>query len=337
MNTKELPKFIVRTTTSAILAGSALAPIEPPRSIEAGTVPDVSILWPQNGEVMEGMGIAAKWNVSPDVLQLHVQVIPANNDGPGVDTVLGNYQTVQRNRNWGVSKPTVRPEKASSCFALPDMGYLWRMRGSVLEVADPKKDEDWSPWSESSFRTPARGSGLIDAVSPGPQGRVESLTPRLQWQNPNSSTGSSDVFYYEVQVSKDGEFELDPARAKAPVYYELVNVCANQPPYMYYQVPEKYPLETNQTYFWRVRPRVQGDGTPVGWSPTLNFQTGPNVLKDAPQGTNVQDVARINAVMEELREQTRLETNHMKATVTKEGVLVQPRRPNRQERRHPTL
>lgn len=32
-------------------------------------------------------------------------------------------------------------------------------------------------------------------------------------------------------------------------------------------------LQANTTYYWRVRPRVQGDGTPVAWSSGWSFRT----------------------------------------------------------------
>ena len=33
-----------------------------------------------------------------------------------------------------------------------------------------------------------------------------------------------------------------------------------------YVVPEAYPLEAGEFYYWRVRPRIQGDGDPLPWS-----------------------------------------------------------------------
>ncbi len=38
-------------------------------------------------------------------------------------------------------------------------------------------------------------------------------------------------------------------------------------------VPDSAKLDPNKNYYWRVRPRVQGDGTEVAWSPAWSFKT----------------------------------------------------------------
>jgi hypothetical protein len=40
-----------------------------------------------------------------------------------------------------------------------------------------------------------------------------------------------------------------------------------------YTIPSGFPLEGSHTYFWRVRPRIQGDGQPVGWNTAASFRT----------------------------------------------------------------
>jgi len=40
-----------------------------------------------------------------------------------------------------------------------------------------------------------------------------------------------------------------------------------------YQIPSAFPLEAGTTYFWRVRPRVQGDGTALPWPALSSFRT----------------------------------------------------------------
>ena len=37
--------------------------------------------------------------------------------------------------------------------------------------------------------------------------------------------------------------------------------------------PQPAPQWVGSTYYWRVRPRVQGDGVPVDWSDTWSFTT----------------------------------------------------------------
>src|SRR5205814_354137 len=110
-------------------------------------------------------------------------------------------------------------------------------------------------------------SSGISASAPRPGGAVSTLTPTLTWANTDDR-----IYYYEVQLSKDSSFITDPSRATAAVYWNLVHGGQTQP-LNSYTVPQSFPLEPKSTYFWRVRPRVQGDGTPVEWSSTFSFTT----------------------------------------------------------------
>ena len=82
----------------------------------------------------------------------------------------------------------------------------------------------------------------------------------MTWANSNTA-----VFYYEVQVSRDYEFGPN-----AFLYSEYVHGGASTPPNSYV-VPEAFPLEAGEIYYWRVRPRIQGDGDPLPWSATYVF------------------------------------------------------------------
>ena len=105
-------------------------------------------------------------------------------------------------------------------------------------------------------------SSTITPVSPPSFGEVSTLTPTLTWANSNAA-----VFYYEVQVSKDYAFGPN-----AFLYSEYVHGGASTPPNSYV-VPEAFPLEAGEIYYWRVRPRIQGDGAPLPWSTTYVFLT----------------------------------------------------------------
>ena len=149
---------------------------------------------------------------------------------------------------------------------LPDMTYLWRMR-STASTRPPEEltVQDWTAWSIRVFRTGPVTSSTVSLVSPDPEKSIGTLTPTLTWRNTDKA-----VFYYEVQVSKDPNLSADPG---APfLYWELrhggVTVPLNS-----YTVPQQFPLEPSTVYYWRVRPRVQGDGTPVLWSDVWRFQT----------------------------------------------------------------
>ena len=70
-------------------------------------------------------------------------------------------------------------------------------------------------------------------------------------------------------MSGDPSFNTDPATATSFVWHKLVHGVVTNP-LNSWKMPE---LQPGVTYYWRVRPRVQGDGTPVDWSATWSFAT----------------------------------------------------------------
>jgi len=86
-----------------------------------------------------------------------------------------------------------------------------------------------------------------------------SLNPTLTW-----SDGNPYIFYYEIQVSRDSLFDTNPNTAVASVFINLIHGGESRP-FNSWVVPASYPLEQGCKYYWRVRPRVQGNGTPVNW------------------------------------------------------------------------
>lgn len=107
----------------------------------------------------------------------------------------------------------------------------------------------------------------ITPLTPANGNTVTSKTPGLMFTNTNNS-----VFYYQVQLSKDASFNEDPATATAMVYSSLIHGGVSVPRRTY-SVPTSAPLEDKTTYYWRVRPRVQGDGTQVEWTALFTFKT----------------------------------------------------------------
>ena len=96
---------------------------------------------------------------------------------------------------------------------------------------------------------------------------MNTLTPVIRWSSP-----SPELFYYHFQLSKDRTFNTDPSTATSMVYGALIHGGVATPPNSY-RVPAQFPLEPGTDYYWRVRPRIQGDGTPVEWSPTFSFSS----------------------------------------------------------------
>lgn len=216
------------------------APTTPPTP--APTAPPTAT--PIVGTELGAMTTTLTWNLPAGIVAYHLQVIPARGDGPAIDT-----QRTAESR-------FLVPAPPEWYGLLPGMGYTWRVRFST----------DWTSWSSwvegAPFRTPRRNAERIAVLGPPDGGTPGSLTPALVWSNLDP-----DVFYYEVQVSSDALFG-----DSAPLYYSYVHGGVTTPRNAYY-VPQAYPLTPNTAYYWRVRPRVQGDGIPVAWSRTFRFTT----------------------------------------------------------------
>jgi len=193
------------------------------------------------------------WNLPPGTTQYQLQVIPANNDGPGINLIRSAESSYQ------VAAPKLG---VGNYVLLPGMGYTWRVRVSSAATSLGESDSGWGPWVTRSFTTAPASAGSIGPVWPAIGSVTNGLTPTLQWRDQNSK-----VFYYEVQVSRDPLFGSD-----AFLYWELRHGGVSTPENSY-TIPSAYPLESGTTYYWRVRPRVQGDGAPVPWSDAWSFVT----------------------------------------------------------------
>ena len=219
------------------------------------TDPGPILTQPPMGDA-SSMGPLLQWTQPPRTTWFQVQVIPFNEDGPGINLVIGDGALVRAAQyqvlgpNFGSADPNY--------VMLPDMTYLWRVRTATV-LTNPT-EADWSAWAVSSFKTPPASSSTITPVAPPAFGQVSTLTPTLTWANSNTA-----VFYYEVQVSKDYAFGPN-----AFLYSEYVHGGASTPPNSYV-VPAAFPLEAGEIYYWRVRPRIQGDGDPLPWSATYVF------------------------------------------------------------------
>lgn len=200
---------------------------------------------------LAGLDPLLTWTNPIGTTQYEIQVIPFNNDGPGIDLI----------RNAETSFQVAAPVFGQGNYVmLPGMTYTWRVRTASSAVALSPLDSGWSMWVNGTFKTKPTSSASIRLTSPTAE--VAGLTPTLTWTNSDSS-----VFYYEIQISKDPSFGSD-----AFLYWELVHGALTSP-LNSYVVPSNYPLEAGVNYSWRVRPRVQGDGVPLEWSQSSTFKT----------------------------------------------------------------
>lgn len=214
------------------------------------------------GAKLNTLGPALTWTQEPGARWFHLEVTPFNNDGPGINLIISDAAQVAA-AQYQVREPAFGASDANYVM-LPDLTYTWRVR-TALGTSQPN-EFDWSSWSANcSFETANRSSSSITLQSPAGGNTMGSLRPTLQWTNSDGT-----VFYYEVQMSRDPNF---CNTAGCPMlYWELRHGGVANPPNSY-TPPANAPLETGQTYFWRVRPRVQGDGSPVAWTPAASFRT----------------------------------------------------------------
>ena len=210
---------------------------------------------PETGTSLVHIGTTLEWRLPLGATQCQLQVVPANNDGPAINLIRDAESSF-------IIPPPVLGQ--GNYVMLPGMTYSWRVRSTANPAFASEDNPSWGPWSDwNTFRTPAPSSAGVSPVSPTDGSTLAAGPQLLQWANT-----ATDIFYYELQVSPDRTFETDPAKATASVWSNLVHggvtVTLNS-----WTTP---PLQSGVAYYWRVRPRVQGDGTPVGWSTTWSFR-----------------------------------------------------------------
>jgi len=216
------------------------------------------IVGPPSGVRLSTLGTKLFWWNPPGTAQVQLRVTPANNDGPAINLIFGSAIT-----SFTVTEPNFG---AGPYVILPGITYTWQARVTSKTSPATETDGTWGAWSDPHmFQTRTTSSDGISLLLPPNRGSVNTLTPTLQWSN--SDVG---VFYYEVQVSKDPDFGANGAIAA--VYWELRHGGSTHPPNSYSVAPA-FQLSPDSIYYWRVRPRIQGDGVPVSWSQASSFRT----------------------------------------------------------------
>ncbi len=237
-----------------LVAGSAWGALAaPPQTGQAAPPPAPPLLTPANGAVLPLLALDLTWSVvAGATVTYEVQVAPFRNDGPGID-VWSDGPRFQL--------PVPDPVKGPFIL-LPDMTYTWRVRATTSDLDNRAVAPEWGPWSEDrTFRTPRASAQAATLVEPGEGAFLGPSEVLLRWAHTDLS-----LFYWEVQVSPDSLFDTNPATAKTFVWWNLVHGRVQTPPNAW-----RTPQMAVGTYYWRVRPRIQGDGIPVAWGPAWRF------------------------------------------------------------------
>lgn len=211
--------------------------------------------------------VSLSWNNPSSEIYRYAKVTAfPGNGGPGV---IGKIIKSQSGFNtFTIPAPNIN---TGNFILLPGTTYRWYVdlakESSDFWAIDTKGFLKRSSVRGSDFKISNPTSVTIKAVEPTNNGIVNTLTPTLRWNNDNTA-----IFYYEVQLSKDRTFNQDPKTATASVQHMYIH-GAETTPVNSYHVPDAYKLDSNSTYFWRVRPRVGDEGPGVEWSNIWSFKT----------------------------------------------------------------
>lgn len=229
---------------------------------------------PANGQKLDNLGPLLQWTQEAGTTWFEIRVVPFNNDGPGINLIIGDAGLVALGQ-YQVQEPSFG-SAIPNYVMLPDLTYTWQVRTAM--TAAPPGEGDWTEWSTPfTFETANKGSGTIRLENPASGATAQTRTPTLVWSNSDRT-----VFYYEIQISRDPGFCMTPG---CPMLYWELRHGGLTVPLNSYTVPGAFPLEAGRTYYWRVRPRIQGDGTPVEWSPPAFFQTSADATAPTPTVT----------------------------------------------------
>ena len=237
---------------------------------------------PGKGFPQGSLDLGIKLDIPYGVKNVVIEATPAPDketgkiNSPGLGPIqITNQAEIARIRKEGYILPA--PKLGVGPYvSLPDMTYTWRVRVSPDPDLPPEDVPGWKTVQVSPVKTISNEAGIVKDHS-APRGAekivfpvlrggetTNNLTPTLRWVD-----GNTDVFYYEVQLSKDPTFNTNPDTATAAVQWNLVHGGQTNPLNSY----KAAPLELGKTYYWRVRPRVQGDGKPSEWGSIGSFKT----------------------------------------------------------------
>lgn len=243
-------------------------------------------------------------------------------DGPGISLVIGDVDAILAFIRGERTEPAPDVANGKGFILLHDQ----LVRTQVC-FAEPEAQPDWnsSDWftrkrpngdvisncASITQRTPKSTAVMSNAT----EARIASNTPTVKW-----NTSDNTAWYDEVQLSGDTRFDPNPDTATSFVYWNLVHAGQSQPKNSW-TVPKDAALAPGK-YYWRVRERVQGSGTPAKWSEPFAFE----VVSPAQKALN--DIAVDAHVINQRANM--LTENDVRAMniINREAIM-----PNRAERR----
>src|SRR3989304_353064 len=91
----------------------------------AAALPSPQLKGPPNGTRLQSMGpTTLYWLNPPGTTQYHIKVTPYNDDGPGINLIIGDPAKVA-SESFIVEPPNLG---VGMYVLLPDMSYTWRVR-----------------------------------------------------------------------------------------------------------------------------------------------------------------------------------------------------------------
>lgn len=204
-----------------------------------------------------------------------VKFLLEQEDGEAVTMIYGSKDIFEKFRKGqfrieNLSKYILQPDqkvRVRIWISNEDQEPAWNSPAWENHKVRPALTVPASP-AERAYRTPKVDSTTISPVNLTNGQQTTDSTPTVQWRDSNPYT-----FYYEVQLSGDPDFEMNPEKAKSFVFWNLVHGGVTNPANSW-TVPDNVALPPGK-YFWRARPRVQGSGTPVAWSGVYSFDIIP--------------------------------------------------------------
>ncbi|MEK7216056.1 MAG: hypothetical protein AAB289_10715, partial [Chloroflexota bacterium] len=103
--------------------------------------PAATLVGPAPGTVSFDFAPRLSWNNSVGASQYQLQVIPFNNDGPGINLIRDTESSFQ-----------LQAPLMGAYILLPGMTYTWRVRTTSIAVSAGENDAWWSPWASGTFR-----------------------------------------------------------------------------------------------------------------------------------------------------------------------------------------